>query len=234
MAKTYLDITNIVLQDANEVQLTETNFTSSRGLQSFTKEAVNRALMDIATSTPEWNWLKTGTASSPNTVSTVASTQWYSFKTVTSPDTAYSSIDFDTFFLDNGTDTYDNLTLLSYDEWNKRYRDTDENIDNTGGRPKFVIETNDSNQFGLSPVPDDVYTISFRSWEDANILVNALDTLPFPDRYFNVLVARARYYLWTFKENDFQTSISDREYQQGLNRMKEQLTTPKGRKFRLV
>jgi hypothetical protein len=234
MAKTYLNITNLVLQDANEVQLTETNFTSSRGLQSFTKEAVNRALMDIATSTPEWNWLKTGTASSPNTVPTVAGTQWYSFKTVTSPDTAYSSIDFDTFFLDNGTDTFDNIQLISYDEWNNRYRDTDEDINSTGGRPKFVIETNDSNQFGLSPVPDDVYTISFRSWEDANILVNALDLLPFPDRYFNVLVARARYYLWTFKENDFQTQISDREYQQGLNRMKEQLTTPKGRKMRLV
>ena len=234
MAKTYLDITNIVLQDANEVQLTEANFTSSRGLQSFTKEAINRALMDIATSTPEWNWLKTGTASSPNTVSTIADTQWYSFKTVTAPDTAYSSIDFDTFFLDNGTDIYDNLQRLSYDEWNKRFRDTDESSNNLGGRPKFVIETNDSNQFGLSPVPDDVYTITFRSWEDANTLVNALDTLPFPDRYYNVLVARARYYLWTFKENEFQTQVSDREYQQGLNRMKEQLTTPHGRKFRLV
>ncbi|MEE8598082.1 MAG: hypothetical protein V3S69_00920 [Dehalococcoidales bacterium] len=234
MAKTYLDITNLVLQDANEVQLTETSFTSSRGLQSFTKEAVNRALMDIATSTPEWNWLKTGTASSPNTVATVATTQWYEFKTVTAQSGAYSSIDFDTFFLDNGTDRYDNLQKISYDEWNNHLRETDEHPNDLGGVPKYVIETNDSNQFGLSPVPDDVYTISFRSWEDANVLVNALDTLPFPDRYYNVLVARAKYYLWTFKENDFQTQISNRDYADGLNRMKEQLTTPKGRKFRLV
>ena len=234
MAKTFLDIINLVLQGANEVQLTETTFLSPRGLQSFTKEAVNRALMDIATSTPEWNWLKTGTASSPNTVSTVADTQWYSFKTVVAPDTAYSSIDFDTFFIDNGTDIYDNLQVLSYDEWNNHFRQTDEQTDDTGGRPRHVIETNDSNQFGLSPVPDDVYTITFRSWEDANTLANALDTLPFPDRYFNVLVARARYYLWTFKENDFQVSVADREYRDGLNRMKEQLTTPRGRKLRLV
>lgn len=234
MAKTFLEITNLILQDANEVQLTETTFLSPRGLQSFAKEAVNRALMDIATSTPEWNWLKTGTAASPNTISTVADTQWYNFKTIVSPDTPYSNIDFDTFFLDDGTDTFDNLQILSYDEWNSHFRDDDENVNATGGKPKYVIETNDSNLFGLSPVPDDVYTVSFRSWEDANLLVNALDNLPFPDRYFNVLVARGRYYLWNFKENDFQASVANQEYLQGLNRMKEQLTTPKGRKMRLV
>jgi hypothetical protein len=235
MAKTYLDIVNLVLQDANEVQLTETNFTSSRGLQSFTKEAVNRALMDIATSTPEWNWLKTGTAQSPNTVSTVADQQWYEFKTIAAPDTAYSHIDFDTFFLtDTVNDTYKPLKYLSYDEWHKHLRDIDEDTGDEGGVPKYVIETNDSNLFGLSPVPDDTYTISFRSWEDANILINPLDTLPFPDRYFNTLVARGRHYLWTFKENDFQASVAQQEYLEGLNRMKEQLTTPKGRKMRLV
>lgn len=234
MAKTYLEIVNLVLQDANEVQLTETTFLSPRGLQSFAKEAINRALMDIATATPEWNWLKTGTAAAPNNVVTVADTQWYSFKTVSMPDTAYSSIDFDTFFLSDGVDLYENLQVLSYDEWNRFYRKADEDVSDTGGTPRYVIETNDSNTFGLSPVPDDVYTISFRSWEDANTLANALDALPFPDRYFNTLVARGRYYLWTFKENQFQTQVADREYQDGLNRMKEQLTTPKGRMMRLV
>lgn len=233
-AKTYLDIINLVLQDANEVQLTEATFLSPLGLQSFAKEAVNRALMDIATSTPEWNWLKTGTAQSPNTVPTVIGTQWYQFKTIVSPDTAFSSIDYDSFFLDNGTDTFDNLAVISYDEWNNKYREIDEDTTVTGGKPKFVIETNDSNIFGLSPVPDEIYTVSFRSWEDANTLHNALDTLPFPDRYYNTLVARGRHYLWTFKENDFQSSVAEREYNNGLNRMKEQLTTPRGRKFRLV
>jgi hypothetical protein len=235
MAKTYLDIVNLVLQDANEVQLTEANFLSPRGLQSFVKEAVNRALMDIATSTPEWDWLKTGTAASPNTVTTIIGTQWYNFKTVTAPDTAYSSIDFDSFFLKEGTETFDKLVVISQDEWHNKHRETDEDTSVTNGRPKYVIETNDSNLFGLSPVPDKAtYDISFRSWEDANILVNALDTLPFPDRYFNTLVSRGRHYLWTFKENDFQSDMSNRDYVTGLNRMKEQLTTPRGRKFRLV
>lgn len=234
MAKTYLNIVNIVLQDANEVQLTETTFLSPRGLQSFVKEAVNRALMDIATSTPEWNWLKTGTTAAPNTISTTIGEQWYSFKTVVGPDTPFSHIDFDTFFLDNGTDTFNNLERISYDEWNTARRTVDENIETTDSKPRFVIETDDSNLFGLTPIPDKVYTISFRSWEDANILVNALDTLPFPDRYFNTLVARSRYYLWNFKENDFQASVANQEYLQGLNRMKEQITYPKGRKMRLV
>jgi len=234
MAKTFLDIINLVLQDANEVQLTETTFLSPRGLQSFAKEAVNRALMDIATSTPEWNWLKTGTAASPNTVPTVIGTQWYNFKSIVAPDTAYSAIDFDTFFIDNNVDLFNNLPVISFDEWDTQFRERDEDVNSVGDTPKFVIESNDSNLFGLTPIPDAVFTISFRSWNDANVLANALDTLPFPDRYFNTLVARGRYYLWTFKENDFQASVSDREYRDGLNRMKEQLTTPKGRKMRLV
>jgi hypothetical protein len=234
MAKTFLEIINLVLQDANEVQLTETTFLSPRGLQAFAKEAVNRALMDIATSTPEWDWLKTGTVASPNTLPTVDGTQWYDFKTVVSPDTPYSNIDFDTFFLDNGVDKFEKLTVISYDEWHKNFRKQDSDVNDTGGCPRYVIETNDENTFGLSPVPDDVYTITFRSWEDANILVSALDNLPFPDRYFNTLVSRSRYYLWTFKENDFQVEIADRDYQTGLSKMIEQLTSPKGRKMHLV
>jgi hypothetical protein len=234
MDKTFLDITNLILQDANEVQLTEITFLSPRGLQSFAKEAVNRALMDIVNSSPEWNWLKTGTAASLNTVSTVADTQWYNFKTVVMPDTAYATVDFDTFFLDNGVDVYRKLERISYDEWNTGLREQDESVNDQGGQPKWVIETNDSNLFGLSPVPDKVLTVSFRSWEDANTLVNALDTLPFPDRFFNTIVARGRYYLWNFKENNFQSSVANNEFEQGLNRMKEQLTTPKGRKMRLV
>ncbi len=232
--KTYLDIVNIVLQDANEVQLTEATFTSPRGLQSFVKEAVNRALMDIVTSSLEWDWLKTGTADSLNTVSTVSDTQWYIFKTITGNDTPYSSVDFDTFFVDDGVDLYNNLPTISYDEWDTNFRERDENPSDQGGVPKFVIETNDENLFGLTPVPNAVFTISFRSWEDANLLVNALDTIPFQDRYFNTLVSRSRYYLWNFKENDFQSSVANQEYLQGLNRMKEQITTPRGRTLRLV
>ena len=67
MAKTYLDVLNVALLDANEVQLTETTFLSTRGIQSFAKEAVNRALMDMANECTEWEWLKNDTVATPST-----------------------------------------------------------------------------------------------------------------------------------------------------------------------
>ena len=44
---TYLVLTNRVLNDLNEVELTSSNFSSSRGIQTSVKNFVNRALHDI-------------------------------------------------------------------------------------------------------------------------------------------------------------------------------------------
>ena len=44
---TYLTITNRVLNDLNEVELTSSTFSSSRGVQTSVKNFVNRALHDV-------------------------------------------------------------------------------------------------------------------------------------------------------------------------------------------
>ena len=44
---TYLALTNKVLNDLNEVELTSTTFSSSRGIQTSVKNFVNRGLHDI-------------------------------------------------------------------------------------------------------------------------------------------------------------------------------------------
>ena len=44
---TYLAITNKVLNELNEVELTSSTFTSSRGVQTSVKNFVNRALHDV-------------------------------------------------------------------------------------------------------------------------------------------------------------------------------------------
>ena len=52
MATTYLDLTNEVLRELNEIPLTSANFASAVGLQQFVKDAVNKSIFDnvIATS----------------------------------------------------------------------------------------------------------------------------------------------------------------------------------------
>ena len=47
MASSYLVLINNVLRDLNEVELTSSNFSSSRGIQTAVKDYVNRAIDDI-------------------------------------------------------------------------------------------------------------------------------------------------------------------------------------------
>ena len=47
MATTYLTLTNRVLRELNEVEMTSTTFSSSRGIQTATKDFINKAIHDI-------------------------------------------------------------------------------------------------------------------------------------------------------------------------------------------
>ena len=60
MATTYLQLTNEILRESNEVVLTSSNFSSAIGIQQFAKDCVNRAYNDIVSSEPRWSFLATG------------------------------------------------------------------------------------------------------------------------------------------------------------------------------
>ena len=54
MATTYLQLTNELLREFNEVELTSSNFSSSVGVQSHIKDLVNRAYFDMVNEEPQW------------------------------------------------------------------------------------------------------------------------------------------------------------------------------------
>ena len=45
--KTYLSLTNLSLNELNEVELTSSNFTSSRGIQTSAKNFINKAVNEL-------------------------------------------------------------------------------------------------------------------------------------------------------------------------------------------
>jgi len=91
MASTYLTLVNNVLRDMNEVELTSSNFTSSRGVQTTVKDYINRAISDILNS--ELNWPFTRAEGS---VDAIAGKQLYSFASIAS---TLKYIDYDNVFL---------------------------------------------------------------------------------------------------------------------------------------
>ena len=60
MATTYLQLTNELLRESNEVVLTSSNFSDAIGIQAHIKDCVNRAYSDIVSAEPRWSFLATG------------------------------------------------------------------------------------------------------------------------------------------------------------------------------
>ena len=91
MASTYLTLVNNVLRDFNELELTSSNFTNSRGVQTVVKDYVNRSITDILNS--DLNWPFTRAAGS---VDVIAGKSLYSHASIAS---TLKYVDYDTMFL---------------------------------------------------------------------------------------------------------------------------------------
>lgn len=229
MALTYLDLTNIVLREVNEVPMTEQQFINSRGLQQFAKQSVNRAYLELTNSSREWPWLREKTNTSQRVVIPLLAGQ-ANYPVDTS---LYTQLDWDTMYVtDKDLVTNDplvtrevskNLIKLDYKEWVQRFRSEDLREDNTGNTPDYVYMSTDKETIGISPVPDKNYWLEFDAWRVPGFLENPTDELPFEDKWFPVIVSRARYYMWLFRENSQQASFAKNDYEISLAQMKHEL-----------
>tara|TARA_R110000824_G_scaffold2505_1_gene11551 strand:+ start:1935 stop:3035 length:1101 start_codon:yes stop_codon:yes gene_type:complete len=97
MATTYLTLTNNVLNELNEPELTSTTFSSSRGIQTSVKKFVLKAMHEVYNSISEVPDLYISTTQDTN-----AGQRTYALPSSSSPqstDKAYRKVDWDTFLL---------------------------------------------------------------------------------------------------------------------------------------
>ena len=243
MATTYLDLTNEILRELNEVPLTSANFANATGFQQFVKDTVNKSIFDIANEEPQLPFFSAGVSGSTDpfygnvTVPTVAGQRWYTLKSDSSSITTdYASIDWDDFYVttinvSGETAPYvsKGLRFLTLDDWKRYYRDSENEDDansQTYGEPKFVIKSPDSRKFGLSPIPDKVYNVHFYAFVRPTALSAYDDTMVLPEQYSNIVTARMRYYVWQFKESPQQAAFALDDYKKGMKYMKSNLMNP--------
>lgn len=244
MSTTYLDLTNDLLRELNEVPLTAANFSTAIGVQQHVKDCVNRSYLDIVNEEPQWPFLCVTESGGDNdpmygnvVVSTVAGTRWYELKPSSSDlTTDYSYIDWDNFYLttvgvSGETSPYisKNLRYTTIEEWKDYYRTTENNDDadaQNWGEPARVIKSPDNRKFGLSPIPKQEYKVWFYAYVLPTELSAYSDTLVFPNIYKPVLLARARYYIHQFKENSQAAAFALDDYKRGLRLMKSNLMEP--------
>jgi hypothetical protein len=243
MATTYLDLSNEVLRELNEVVLTSGTFASATGIQSFVKDAINKSLFDVANAEPQLPFFSAGVSGSTDpfygnvTVATVAGQRWYTLKDGSSSITSdYAAVDWDDFYIttinvsgESAPFTSTGLKYLTLADWKRYYRDA-ENADDADaqsyGEPKYVYKSPDHRKFGLSPIPDKVYNVHFYAFEKPTALSAFNDTIPMPEQYSNVLTARTRYYVHQFKENIQQAAMALDDYKKALRHMKSNLINP--------
>ena len=243
MATTYLQLTNELLREMNEVVLTSSNFSSAIGIQAHVKDCVNRAYLDIVLEEPQWPFLSVGESGSTDplygnvTVETVANQRWYELKAASSSLVDdYGYVNWDDFYLttvgvsgETAPFVSRNLAFITLEQW-KDYHRAQENADDAenaiGGEPKRVFRSSDGRNFGLSPIPDKVYRIHFFAFNQATELSAHSDAIVFPDVYKTVLLSRARYYVHQFKENIQPAALALEEYRRGLRLMKNALMFP--------
>tara|TARA_R100000808_G_scaffold20927_1_gene45263 strand:- start:690 stop:1460 length:771 start_codon:yes stop_codon:yes gene_type:complete len=243
MATTYLQLTNELLREFNEVELTSSNFSSSVGVQSHIKDLVNRAYLDMVNEEPQWPFLAVGESGSTDPmygnvyVETTAGTRWYELKAASSSIVDdYSYIDWDNFLLttvgvsgESAPYTVRNLRFTTIEEWKDYFRlaqNKDDADQATGGTPDRVIKSPDNRKFGLSPIPDQVYRIYYYAYNLPTELSAHGDTIVFPDLYVPVLINRARYYMHQFKDNNQGAAFALEDYKRGLKTMKLHLMEP--------
>ena len=225
MATTYLDLSNEVLRELNEVVLTSGSFASATGIQGFVKDAINKSLFDVANAEPQLPFFSAGVSGSTDpfygnvTVATVAGQRWYTLKASSSSITSdYAAVDWDDFYIttinvsgESAPYTSTGLKYLTLADWKRYYRDA-ENADDADtqsyGEPRYVYKSPDHRKFGLSPMPDKVYNVHFYAFEKPTALSAYDDTIPMPEQYSNVLTARTRYYVHQFKENIQQAAMA--------------------------
>ena len=243
MATTYLTLTNEVLREINEVQLTSGTFSGAIGIQAFVKEAINRSIFDIANEEPQLPFFAAAASGGTDpfygnvTVASVAGQRWYTLKADSSSITTdYASIDWDDFYIttisvsgESAPYVSKGLRYINLADWRRYLRDN-ENADDADtqnyGEPKYVIRSPDHRKFGLSPIPDKVYNVHFYAFTIPTALSSHSDAMVLPDQYGPVITAKTRYYVHQFKEQIQQAAFALDDYKKGMKNMKNNLVNP--------
>lgn len=219
MATTFLALTNKLLRRLNEVEIAQADFASVRGVQALAKDMINASINEINMQEFEWPF-----NASTATVTLTAGTEEYSFgSTVKSPD-------WDSFHLVASTSlgaSGKHLEFISRDLRNK-YLKNDDDVSSTDGlnEPVYVYKSH-SFGFGVTPSPDEAYTVTYDFYLQPVELSAYGDTSTIASVYDEVIIQGALFHFYMFRDNTEQASVAQTKFRQMLNRMRTILINDK-------
>lgn len=207
---TFIELTNRVLRKINEVELTESNFASTRGLQSICKDAVRDSIMEI--NQQDWDWPYHAIQTTQTLQPGVNEYVWpVDFKTV----------DWNSFQIVKSEEFNINNTHLEYidrDEWYSYRKDIDEDNGVDGRLPIYVFKSHGIG-FGVTPAPDKTYTIEYRYYRNETPMSVFGDKTDIPVQFDNIIVMGALWHMNLFRENAPGVGIAQEKFKAGIKAM---------------
>lgn len=193
MPSTYLELTNQLLRQFNEVELKESNFASAIGVHALAKDCVRNAVSDINHIEYEWPF-----NSVEVTQTLTIGTNEYTF-----PENMKYA-EWESFFIvknDTLSVSTSQLRPINKEEWYKSQRQLDLDAGATGLRcPQAVFPSSDGG-FGVSPSPDKAYQIKYNYFKNPSVLSLSTDLVDIPTAYDNVIIMQASPRMEMFRNN---------------------------------
>jgi len=211
MPSTYMDLTNRLLRRVNDVEITESDFISARGIQAMAKDAVLDTIREINNSRIDWPFNAV-----EHTQVLEIGTEEYSWPT------QFTAADWDSFQIQKDdvlNVKHQQLKPITREEWYANYRDLDYDTGTIGKAVPCYCFPSHGNGWGVTPSPNHAYTIKFRYYKNPTDLVNFDDETTIPDKFDYVITAGALYHMNLFKENAQGVAIMKQKFDSGIKDM---------------
>ena len=154
MASTFLNLTNRLLRRINEVEISEADFSNTRGIQTLAKDAILDAIAQINQSEYEWPF-----NAAEHTQILAVGQEEYSWPPF------FKSADWNTFQLqkdDSLNINHKRLKFIERDQYVRYHQDADDDASTTGLACPEVVFPSHGNGYGVSMSPDKQYTLQFK------------------------------------------------------------------------
>lgn len=209
---TFLALTNKLLRRINEVEIAQADFASVRGVQALAKDLINVSINEINSQEFEWPF-----NAALYTQVLTAGTEQYAFSSTT------KSVDWDSFHLVKDDTLGTNglpLMHVSRDVRNRYFKNDDDNSSTDGLNVPTYVWPDYVFGFGVSPSPDEAYTVTFEYYIKPVELSAYNDESTIPTTYDDTIVQGALYHLYMFRDNNEQADRAGQKYKQLINRMR--------------
>lgn len=208
MPSTWLELTNKLLRRVNDVEITQADFNSTRGVQAVAKDYIQDVCRQISTKRPNWPF---------NAVEhhqdLVAGSEEYAWPI------DFTTAEWGSFQIqedDSLGSEYKTLKAITRDEWYKYLRDKDYTSGDDGLDIPVYCFPSHGNGWGVSPTPDAAYPIRYRYYKTPVDMTEYDDETTIPEKFDYVIMAGALYHMNLFKENLDGAAMMKDAFNEGL------------------